>query len=231
MRALSLLILLSSCSINPLMNRGQHDWNYVLKDPVLNPLLDETYVSSSMISSVYVQLRGLQQRQNLLQKHIDNQEELISLTSDLVNRGIASSIDLQTLISFQGTLKAGFYKLQTEMDKLLYQLALLVDETPSCLAFRLCQESPLPIRLLDVPCGSCTDLLSYYNNEARVAALSQSQEAAQLAHDMTIDLYQRGLKSSIDVISAHRTLITAEDDLIQAQVDLLSDYITLYNNY
>jgi outer membrane protein TolC len=193
--------------------------------------MDQTPLSSAMVASVYVPLRGVQQRMLKLQKHIADQEDLICLSEDLVERGLATSIDLQSLISFQGTLKATSFQLQTQADKLMYQLAPLVKLEVACLAKLLCQEGPLPTPLLDVPCGVCTDLLSYDNNEERVRALQQAQEAAYQAYEMTKDLYTRGLKSSIDLLNVHRTLITAEDDLIQGQVDLLSDYITLYNRY
>ena len=231
MKKLLILLLLAGCYPKPPIHHHQCEWRCILNDPIMNELMDQTTIASSSVASAYTQFRGLQQRQQRLQTHINNQADLISMTSDLVERGVASSIDLQTLLSFQGTLKAQSAQLQTNLDKVFYQLAQLVKMEPECLSFYVCHPSPLPIPLRPVPKGSCLDILSYYNNEERVAALLQAKEAAKVSYEMSQDLYTRGLKSSIELLSAHRALISSEDELIQAQVDLLNDYITLFNLY
>lgn len=231
MRKLALFLLLSSCAVNPMVNHHQCDWRSVLRDPLMNQLMDGTPTSSSQVASVYVQFRGLQKRQQLLQTHICNYDELIVLTRDLVERGVVSAIDLQSIISFQATLKASQFKLQTQLDKLFYELAPLVKVCPSGLASILCADTPLPTPMRCIPCGPCLDILSYFNNEDRVIAFTDAQNASKQSYDMTKDLFERGLKSSVDLIAAHKILIASQDELIQAQVDLLTDYITLYNRY
>lgn len=230
MRKILFLLFLSSCA-NPLINHHQCDWRSILWDPLMNDLMDQTPISSSAVAGVYVQYRGLQQRSDLLSNHIANYDEMILLTSDLVDRGISSALDLQALISFQASLKGQLYKLNTQLEKLLSQLATLVKTYPEYLGAFLCQPGCLPIPMRDIPCGPCLDLINFYNDEDRVSALIVAEEAARLSYGLTEDLFRRGLKSTIDLIMAHKIWIAAEDELIQARVDYLVDYITLYGKY
>lgn len=227
MRKLLPLLLLTAC-MGPMVNRHQVYWDTILCDPTLNCLQDITPTASSCIAGVYVHYRGLQLRQQLIETHIHNYDELIAYTRDLVDRGLASAIDLENLITFQGTLTSQFYKLETELVKVLYELAPLVKTCPIPLAYFLCEPCDLPTPLLDAPCAPVLDLHYYYNDEERVRALSCAQEAARKSYDMTEDLFRRGLKSSIDLLDAHKLLIGAEDEYIQARVDYLVDYITLF---
>ena len=230
MRKLLPFLLLSGCA-NPLINHHQVDWCTVIYDPPLNCLLDQTPLSSSAISGVYIHYRGIQLRQKLLETHICNYGELITLTNDLVNRGIVSAIDLESIISFQATLQSELYKLDSELEKVLYEFYPMIKTYPNCLRLYLCDPTCLPTPLLDAPCAPCLDLTYYYNDEERVNVLTEAETAARNSFDMTEELFTRGLKSSIDLLTAHKALIAAQEALIQAQVDYLVDYITLYKRY
>lgn len=58
--------------------------------------------------------------------------------------------------------------------------------------------------------------------------LEHSKNASQNAHDQISQLYQNGLKSYLEVQTAHRTYLAAEGAFLQGQIDVLLNYISLY---
>jgi outer membrane protein TolC len=58
--------------------------------------------------------------------------------------------------------------------------------------------------------------------------LLKAQKAAQEAQVMTLDLYQRGFKSYLEVQRANQSLFKAEERLLENQGQVLIHYIALY---
>jgi outer membrane protein, multidrug efflux system len=71
-------------------------------------------------------------------------------------------------------------------------------------------------------------IASFHYETERNQHFEKAQAANQEAYQLTLDLYQRGLKDYLEVLSMNRSLLSAENTLIQSQTDLLLHYISLY---
>lgn len=58
--------------------------------------------------------------------------------------------------------------------------------------------------------------------------LAHAEKASQDAYELTLQLYQKGLKGYLDVLVADRSLLNAEDAYLQSKIELLYHYIALY---
>jgi len=58
--------------------------------------------------------------------------------------------------------------------------------------------------------------------------LNNSQAIDITAYQLTLQLYQRGIKDYIEVLSTHRSLLSAQDGYLQSQIDLLLHFVSLY---
>lgn len=59
----------------------------------------------------------------------------------------------------------------------------------------------------------------------RYQILQEAAFAAESSYEETRDLYERGVKSALELIQANATLLSAKDALIQSHVELLIQYI------
>ncbi len=73
-----------------------------------------------------------------------------------------------------------------------------------------------------------SDLVAYFNEELRLAALTEGTEASKRAFDLTYDLYQAGLDDYTQVLIAKNVWLTALYNLIGSQQALSNDLISLY---
>ena len=80
------------------------------------------------------------------------------------------------------------------------------------------------IALEEVENGIASFKYELQRSEYLAAALQTTQNAYRLV----FDLYRRGLKDYLEVLSISRSLITAEEAYLQSQTELLFDYISLY---
>lgn len=58
--------------------------------------------------------------------------------------------------------------------------------------------------------------------------LQHAEKASQEAYELTLQLYQKGLKGYLDVLVADRSYLHSEDNYLQSQIEMLYNYIALY---
>lgn len=71
-------------------------------------------------------------------------------------------------------------------------------------------------------------LSSLHAEKERNQHLFNAQKASQEAYDLTMQLYQRGMKNYLEALVLQRSMLAAEDSYLQGQVQLLLHYISLY---
>jgi NodT family efflux transporter outer membrane factor (OMF) lipoprotein len=71
-------------------------------------------------------------------------------------------------------------------------------------------------------------IASLYFELERNEQLDESQKANQQSYQLTMQLYQRGLKDYLDVLITQRSLLAAQDSHIQSETELLIHYTSLY---
>lgn len=71
-------------------------------------------------------------------------------------------------------------------------------------------------------------LASYHAGVGKERLFANIVHSKQEEYQFSSQLYQTGWKNYLDVLSARRALISAEEKFLQTQVELLLDYITLY---
>ncbi len=71
-------------------------------------------------------------------------------------------------------------------------------------------------------------LASYRYELERNEQLNQAKFITRETYQLTLQLYQKGIKDYLDVLTADRALIVAEETYLQSQENLLVHYISLY---
>ena len=71
-------------------------------------------------------------------------------------------------------------------------------------------------------------IASFHYEEERNQHLEKVRMTGQEAYQLTLQLYQRGLKDYLEVLIINRSLLASENAFIQSQTDLLLHYISLY---
>lgn len=71
-------------------------------------------------------------------------------------------------------------------------------------------------------------LASYRYESERNAILEQAVRQADETYQLSWDLYQRGVKSYLEVSTIHRSLLSAQETHLQSETQLLIHYMSLY---
>jgi outer membrane protein, multidrug efflux system len=71
-------------------------------------------------------------------------------------------------------------------------------------------------------------IASFHYELKRNEQLAQALQTHQEAYQLTMQLYQKGFKSYIDVLVSYRSVLAAQDTYIQGQANLLLHFISLY---
>jgi outer membrane protein TolC len=71
-------------------------------------------------------------------------------------------------------------------------------------------------------------LVAYAEDQIRVRALTDEQDADQRAVDLSIQLYQRGLGDFLNVLTAQQSLYAAQSNLTSSQSSVATDLVQLY---
>lgn len=114
---------------------------------------------SAEVARNYIELRGFQQRLELMNKNICIQKDSIHLTKELVNIGTANTIDLRQAEEQLNILSAQRPLIQLSIDKAIHRISILLGYTPGELFCTLSQPSCLPCIPICKPIGVPSELL------------------------------------------------------------------------
>jgi len=150
----------------------------------------------------YIELRGLQLRLQIIQNNINDQQEMIDLTHDLLNIGMASIIDQWQTEEQLHTLAAQKPLIELSIDQTIHHLSVLLGHPPGELFCELSVSRALPQLPYDKPLGIPSELLrrrpDIRRAERDLAAATEQVGAAVAA------LFPRlSLRGFIGDITAH----------------------------
>jgi multidrug efflux system outer membrane protein len=281
----------------------------------------------------YIELRGLQQRLQVVEQEIEIQKETIHLIQELANIGLVDGMDILQAEAQLNIILAQKPLIEREIDKIIHRLSILIGRPPSELFNELIKPGCLPFIPDDKPLGIPSELLrrrpdirkaerdlaaatetvgvavaalfprlslkgfvgeitshlhsianpssgvlfaspqllvpifnskmimqdvkynklkvqeafyeyqktvllaleesenaiSAFNHELeRNQDLMRAQQLSWEAYNEALQLYERGFKSYLEVLTVVRSILSSEDTYIQSQVSLLSEYISIY---
>jgi multidrug efflux system outer membrane protein len=296
-------------------------------------LLDVWVTLSAEVAMGYVELRGLQKREELLIEGIAIQRDALDLTRDLTRTGFTSTLERSQAENELHLLEGELFLIKTAIAKMVHRLSVLIGHPPAELFCELMTREELPRLPNDKPVGIPSELLrrrpdirkaernlaaatermgsavasffprisltgflgriasdwhnlsnptsatafiapglllpifnstlitqgidlsrtqtqqalyvyqktileafeetenaitSLHYETMRNCTLKEIRRSSQQSYDLTLDLYDRGFKSYLEVIATNRTFLSAADAEIQANVALLRQYIALY---
>jgi outer membrane protein, multidrug efflux system len=107
----------------------------------------------------YVQARAFQRRITVLSDNIKAQQNILALTRDLFNRGLATDLDVQQGASLLATTQSEEPTLDTGFRACAYRLAVLLARPPGALVEELSNHAAVPAAPPAVPVGLPSDLI------------------------------------------------------------------------
>ena len=133
----------------------------------------------AQVATNYLELRGIQQRTNILLENIEVQRERLRAVQTFYKAGLVNDMDVarqETLLhSTVGTLPV----LTSTAKNLIHRLSVLLGETPASLEERLTHSMPLPVTLPSIPRLLPSSLLEQ-RPDLRLAQTEVSAAAASL---------------------------------------------------
>ena len=93
-------------------------------------LCDVWVTLSAEVARNYIQLRGLQQRLDIVEHSIESQRLSLVLTKDLLARGIMGDVDVSKAEMALGTLAAQRPPIQLAINKAIYRISVLLGYSP-----------------------------------------------------------------------------------------------------
>lgn len=148
-------------------------------------LCDIWVTLSAEIARNYIELRGFQQRKQLLLRNIASQQESVQLTQELVEIGTASSIDVLQAQEQIVLLNAQIPLMDLSIDKTIHRLSILLGYAPGELFAELREPRGLPCLPCEKPIGLPSDLLrrrpDIRRAERNLAAATESVGSAVAA--------------------------------------------------
>lgn len=113
---------------------------------------------SAEIAKNYVELRGLQNRKQLLLEKVKIQKEAFGLNQELKNRGLIKTQELNQIIAEQNTLEAELPTIQLSISKAINRISILLGYNPGDLSEYLSCYQPLQLPC-NAPIGLPSELL------------------------------------------------------------------------
>lgn len=114
---------------------------------------------SAEVARTYIELRGLQQRREVIEKDIAAQQDTVKLTDSLITTGFASSVDQRQAEEQLSLLTAQKPQIELSVDKTIHRLSILLGYTPGNLFAELCAPCQLPELPCQTPIGIPSELL------------------------------------------------------------------------
>lgn len=144
---------------------------------------------SAEIARNYIELRGLQQRLKVLCKNIISQMDVIHLTAELVQIGMADKITLSQSQQQLSNLQAQKPLLNLGIEKAIHRISILLAYPPEQLMCELCQPGWLPELPCEKPIGLPSDLLRRRPDIRR--AERELAEATEMVGSAVASLFPR----------------------------------------
>lgn len=107
----------------------------------------------------YVVIRSLQQQIHILQQKIITDKEELALSQALFVCGLASEIQVETLLARLESDRAMLPTLDSSLKQTIFALALLLGKQPESLIEQFTEAAPVPLCIDQVPIGLPSDLL------------------------------------------------------------------------
>lgn len=107
----------------------------------------------------YIGARAYQERLSIAQENIQAEQQVLDLTTNQAANGLASDLDVQQARAILTTTEAEVPSLQTGFDEAVFELAVLLGQTPEALTDRMATKEPIPLTPPLVPVGLPSDLL------------------------------------------------------------------------
>lgn len=114
---------------------------------------------SAEIARNYIELRGLQHRRKLVDRHIEGLRDSVHLTQELLTIGIDSEIDAIQAKVLLSQLAAEKPLLDLSIDKTIHRLSVLLGYPPGDLFAELCDAQAIPCLPCEKPIGLPSELL------------------------------------------------------------------------
>lgn len=122
--------------------------------------LDGVYVAlAAEVAARYIQLRGLQQRRNVAQRHADNLAQSHDLTTELMNAGMGDALDVQRALTQYELVRARLPALDAQIDQTIRRLSVLTGQNPGALMQQVAGAEPLPSIPPSISTGDPKELL------------------------------------------------------------------------
>ena len=114
---------------------------------------------SAEVARNYIELRGLQQRLQVMTRDIDTQNETLQLTLSLIDSGFADDIDQKLAEEQLSLLLAQKPQIELSIHKAIHRLSILLGYAPGRLFDELCEPNMLPSLPCQTPIGIPSELL------------------------------------------------------------------------
>lgn len=125
------------------------------QEDVNNTLLSLT----AEVASTYMDLRGNQQQQQVLQESFRLWEKICSLNTDLLTAGLITEIDLKQAQAFRDRTKADLQPIEASIKMAIHRLSILAGRPPATLYSLLLPPQPIPHLPAHIFSGLPSDLL------------------------------------------------------------------------
>ena len=143
----------------------------------------------SEVALDYVQLRGSQRRLAIANENIAAQQDTVELTRTRYQAGFTNELDVSQAQAQLATTQSQVPLLETAIQQAIYQLSVLLGQTPDALVDLLEESAPIPAVPPAVPLGLPSDLLRR-RPDIRVAAYALASATAQIGV-ATADLFPK----------------------------------------
>lgn len=122
--------------------------------------VDGVYVAlAAEVAARYIQLRGLQQRRHVAQRHADNLAQSHGLTVELMNAGMGDALDVQRALTQLELVRARLPALDVQIDQTIRRLSVLTGQNPGALMQQMAIAAPLPSIPPSISTGDPRELL------------------------------------------------------------------------
>ncbi|GAA4332299.1 efflux transporter outer membrane subunit [Pigmentiphaga soli] len=158
-------------------------------DAVQADLADAHVSLAAEVVQAYVDLRDRQRRLELVRRSAELERQMLDLTRQRRDRGVASDLDVERLNTQVETTRGTLIPLQAQIAESLDQLAALTGREPGALDDELGQPTPLPAVPATVAVGDPAALIAH-RPDIRAAERRLASQNAQIG-ERTADLFPK----------------------------------------
>ncbi len=107
----------------------------------------------------YVDLRGYQQREEIANRNLRNQQETLELTQDRRKQGLVTELDVARAQSQVARTQAELPVLRQHQAEAIHRIAVMLGEQPEALTTELIKQQPMPVPPPQIAIGVPAELL------------------------------------------------------------------------